>query len=142
MTYGGIRWAQFNRAVGYPLATVDDPQFWRPVSLVVNAQSFHTPLLIQQSDDEYLLSLEALEALREKEAPVELYVFPDEHHVKWQPGHKMAVFLRTLDWFNYWLKCRKDPDPTKLEQYRRWDAMRQSAKAAGEICHWNKAPQT
>jgi dipeptidyl aminopeptidase/acylaminoacyl peptidase len=142
MTYGGIRWAQFNRAVGYPLATVDDPQFWRPVSLVVNAQRFHTPLLIQQSDDEYLLSLEALEALREKEAPVELYVFPDEHHVKWQPGHKMAVFLRTLDWFNYWLKCRKDPDPTKLEQYRRWDAMRQSAKAAGEICHWNKAPQT
>jgi dipeptidyl aminopeptidase/acylaminoacyl peptidase len=134
MTYGGIRWAEFNRALGYPPATVNAPEFWRPVSLVVNADRFHTPLLIQQSDDEYLLGLEALEALREKDAPAELYVFPNEHHVKWQPRHKLAVLSRTLDWFDFWLRCREDPAPEKAGQYRRWEGMRRHATRTSALC--------
>jgi dipeptidyl aminopeptidase/acylaminoacyl peptidase len=124
MTYGGIAWAQFNRAIGCPPATLDDPAFWAPMSMALNAARMRTPLLIQQSDDEYLLSLEAFEALREKEAPVELYVFPDEHHVKWRPCHKLAVFERAADWFDFWLNRREDPGPAKAAQYRRWEQMR------------------
>jgi dipeptidyl aminopeptidase/acylaminoacyl peptidase len=134
MTYGGIRWAEFNRAIGYPPATVDAPNFWRPVSMILNAGTIHRPLLIQQSDDEYLLSLDALEALREKKEPAELYVFPGEHHVKWQPRHKLAVFTRTLDWFDFWLRCREDPDPAKAAQYRRWTAMRPNAGQTAALC--------
>ena len=124
MTYGGIAWADFNRAVGYPPATEDDPAFWAPMSMALNAGRVKVPLLIQQSDDEYLLSLEAFEALREKRAPVELYVFPGEHHVKWRPCHKLAVFERTADWFDFWLNGHEDPDAGKTEQYRRWEGMR------------------
>lgn len=134
MTYGGIAWAEFNRAIGYPPSTIDDPEFWRPMSVSLNARTFRTPLLIQQSDDEYLLSLEAVEALREWDAPVELYVFPGEHHVKWQPRHKLAVFDRAADWFGFWLKCRVAPDPRKADQYRRWEAMRPRAPAATALC--------
>jgi dipeptidyl aminopeptidase/acylaminoacyl peptidase len=124
MTYGGIAWAEFNRAVGYPPATVEADAFWAPMSIALNAGTIRTPLLMQLADDEYLLSLEAFEALREKQAPTEMYIFPGEHHVKWQPRHKVAVFERTADWFSFWLRCVEDQDPAKVEQYRRWDIMR------------------
>jgi dipeptidyl aminopeptidase/acylaminoacyl peptidase len=130
MTYGGIAWAEFNRAVGYPPATVDDEAFWRPVSLTVNAARIRTPLLMQLSDDEYLLSLEAFEALRENHAPVELYVFPDEHHVKWQPVHRLAAYGRAVDWFDFWLRCEEDSSPAKEQQYRRWRPLRAGTTAA------------
>lgn len=133
MTYGGIAWADYNRSVGYPPASVDDPTFWRPASLALNAARIKTPLLMQLSDDEYLLSLEAFEALREHHAPVELYVYPGEHHVKWQPIHRLAVYERNLDWFDFWLRCREGQSPIKRAQYPRWEAMRRNA-AAGSLC--------
>lgn len=134
MTYGGIAWAEFNRAVGYPPATVDSHAFWAPMSIALNASRIRTPLLMQLADDEYLLSLEAFEALRENRAPSEMYVFPGEHHVKWQPRHKLAVFERTRDWFSFWLKCETDPAPEKVAQYRRWHAMRERAPEAARLC--------
>jgi acetyl esterase/lipase len=91
-----------------------------------------TPLLMQLSDDEYLLSLEAFEALREHGAPVELHVFPDEHHVKWHPVHRLAIYERNLDWFDFWLRCSEDRLAAKSAQYRRWRAMR--ARLQGRAC--------
>lgn len=134
MTYGGVAWAEFNRAVGYPPATVDSHAFWAPMSVALNASRIRTPLLMQLADDEYLLSLEAFQALRENGAPSEMYVFPEEHHVKWQPRHKLAVFERTLDWFSFWLRCTEDPDPAKAEQYRRWQRARERAPEAARLC--------
>ena len=134
MTYGGIAWAEFNRAIGYPPATRDSHAFWVPMSIALNASRIRTPLLMQLADDEYLLSLEAFEALRENGAPSEMYVFPGEHHVKWQPRHKLAVFERTLDWFSFWLRCTEDPDPAKAEQYRRWQRMRGSPRTDPRKC--------
>lgn len=134
MTYGGIAWAEFNRAVGYPPATVDSHAFWAPASIALNASRIRTPLLMQLADDEYLLSLEAFEALRETGAPSEMYVFPGEHHVKWQPRHKLAVFERTRDWFSFWLRCTEDPDLAKAEQYRRWQRMRDSPQTDPRTC--------
>lgn len=131
MTYGGIAWAEFNRAVGYPPASLDASAFWAPMSIARNAARIETPLLMQLSDDEYLLSLEAFEALREKGAPAELYVFPDEHHVKWQPRHKLAIFERTADWFNFWLNCAEDEGPRKAGEYRRWENIRDRLGGSG-----------
>lgn len=133
MTYGGIAWADYNRSLGYPPATAENPAFWRPVSLALNSDRIRTPLLMQLSDDEYLLSLEAFEALRENDAPVELYVYPDEHHVKWHPVHRAAVYERNLEWFDFWLRCREDPSPAKAAQYRRWESMRADTPAS-DLC--------
>jgi len=121
----GIGWADWNRTVqGFPPASRDDPDFWRPVSLSVNAARIDTPLLMQLADSEYLQSLEAFTALRENGKPVEMYIFPDEYHNKVSPEHRLAVWTRSLDWFDFWLLHRVDPDPAKAAQYRRWDAMR------------------
>lgn len=127
MTYGGIAWAEFNRKVGYPLASAKDSSFWTPMSIALNATHIHTPLLMQLADEEFVLSLEAFEALREAHAPVELYVFPNEHHVKWQPIHRLAIYERNLDWFDFWLRCREDPSLQKAAQNRRWRALKEHA---------------
>ncbi|MGK6321377.1 Atxe2 family lasso peptide isopeptidase [Sphingomonas sp. DT-204] len=124
MTYGGIAFAEYNRKMGFPPATTDDPKFWKPFSLALNAATMDTPLLMQLPSDEYLISLEAFEALREHRKPVEMYVFPDEYHAKWQPRHRLAAYRRNLDWFGFWLQDRIDPDPEKAAQYARWQAMR------------------
>jgi dipeptidyl aminopeptidase/acylaminoacyl peptidase len=134
MTYGGIAWAEFNRAIGYPPASLDAPKFWAPASLALNADKIRTPLLMQLADDEYLLSLEAFEALRERGAPIELYVFPGEHHIKWQPRHKLALFERTADWFSFWLRCAENPGEEKKEQYRRWETIRLRIGQVGVQC--------
>lgn len=130
MTYGGIAWARFNRSMGFPGVLHDDPAFWKPMSLAQNARSIDTPLLMQLADEEYLLALEPFEALQEAGKPVEMHVYPDEHHGKWQPAHRLAVYQRNLDWFAYWLGDRRDPDPAKQAQYARWDRLRAARDGA------------
>ncbi len=59
---------------------------------------------MQLAEDEYLGSLETAAALRQHHVPYALYVFPGEHHIKWQPVHRFAVYERNLAWFEYWLQ--------------------------------------
>jgi len=63
-------------------------------------------------------------SLREAGKPVELYIFPGEYHLKWQPAHRAAVYRRSLDWFDFWLRGHVDPSSDKSPQYKRWSAMR------------------
>jgi dipeptidyl aminopeptidase/acylaminoacyl peptidase len=124
MTQAGIAFADLQQKMGAPPATGDAAGYWQPYSLALNADHIDTPLLMQLADEEYLLGLETFTALREKDKPVELHIFPGEHHMKWQPAHRRAIYERNLDWFSFWLQGSQDPDPAKAAQYRRWEAMR------------------
>lgn len=117
---GGLAWEAERQRFGYPAPTDDNPGFWAPVSPSVNAGKITGPVLMQLADDEYLRALEAFDAFRAKGPPVEMYVFPDEHHIKWQPAHRLAIYERNLDWFDFWLRRRSDSDPAKAAQYARW----------------------
>nr|WP_281277586.1 prolyl oligopeptidase family serine peptidase [Hankyongella ginsenosidimutans] len=130
MSYGGIGLAEFSHKRGLPLNIADDRAFWMPISLELNAARIKTPLLMQLADEEYLHSLDTFTALREYGRPVEMYVFPGEHHIKWQPAHRLAIYERNLDWFDYWLRGRRDPAPGKAAQYARWDALRLKSTAS------------
>ena len=135
MAYGGLAWAKANLATGFPSLRRPDPAFWAPMSLAQNAAQIDTPILMQLADREALLAMEAYEALREYGKPVELVVFPDEYHGKWQPAHRLAVYERSVDWFRFWLNGEQDRRTDKAAQMRRWTAMRdalvrdQSARA-------------
>jgi dipeptidyl aminopeptidase/acylaminoacyl peptidase len=109
---------------GYPSLDRPNPDFWRNYSLRFNVGKVQAPILIQAADVEYLGALEAYTALREAGKPVEMYVYPDEFHVKWQPLHRLASYRRSLDWFDYWLKDKRDPVASKADQYRRWDKLK------------------
>lgn len=124
LIYGGTVLADEMQAMGFPKVTDDDPAFWAPVSLPQAAARIKTPMLFQLSDEEGLFALETVAALREHDVPAELRIFPDEHHIKWQPAHRAAVYARNLDWFRFWLRNEEDADPAKQEQYRRWRVWR------------------
>ena len=124
MGTAGPAFAKMDHYWGAPIYGAPGDDFWRPVSLTLNADRIGTPLLMQLSDDEYQLALGAFEALRARGKPVEMFVFPNEHHNKSGPLHRLAIFERSLDWFDFWLRGRKDPDPAKRAQYERWEAMR------------------
>ncbi|WP_255326248.1 Atxe2 family lasso peptide isopeptidase [Sphingobium sp. EM0848] len=121
----GPAFARKMRQQGFPPATSDDRQFWQPGSMIRNASIIDTPLLMQLADREYLTAIDVFAALREQNKPVDMYVFPDEYHNKWQPLHRLAIYERNLDWFLYWLQDREDPDPRKAGQYAIWRKLRQ-----------------
>lgn len=120
----GPAWTDYSAAIGYPPAAPVDIAFWKPYSVALNAATMDTPLLMQLADFEYLTALPAYTALRAYHRPVDLYVFPDEFHIKWRPQHRLAVFRRTIDWFSFWLKGEEDPAPAKAAQYAYWHKLR------------------
>jgi dipeptidyl aminopeptidase/acylaminoacyl peptidase len=125
----GPAFARMMRRQGFPPATADDRDFWRPGSLIRNASTIDTPLLMQLADREYLTAIDVFAALREQGKPVDMYVFPDELHNKWQPAHRLAIYNRNLDWFRFWLRDEVDPAPHKAEQYRLWRQLRPQGEA-------------
>ena len=44
--------------------------------------------------------------------------------MKWQPVHRLAIYVRNVDWFDFWLKGVEDPAPAKAGQYERWLLLR------------------
>jgi|GEM_PF-484064 len=91
----------------------------------LNAKKIDTPYLIQVADREIFQTILNYNALKEAGKPVEMIIYPDEYHVKWQPAHKYMVYQRNLDWFNFWLRGVEDPDPEKAGQYQRWRKLRE-----------------
>lgn len=102
---------------------------WRSISPTFQADQIHAPVLFQLPEQEYLYTLDyALPLVRENRA--DMYVFPHEPHIKFQPRHKLAAYERNLDWFRFWLQSHEDADPAKAEQYERWRLIRLSTASA------------
>lgn len=121
---------EFHR-MGYPGLTDRSrtaEAFWAQISLARNAARIATPILMQSSDDEVMSALESYTALREAGAPVDLFVFPQEHHIKWQPAHRLAAYTRALDWFDYWLKGVRSTAPERQAELRHWDELRRAQR--------------
>lgn len=108
-----------------------DRRGWRDLSAAFNVDRIRAPLLMQLPELEYRPNVELLARLQRVHTPVELWAFPEEVHIKWQPRHQLAANARNLDWFRFWLRGEIDPDPAKAEQYRRWEAYRRSAAGSG-----------
>ena len=94
-------------------------------SVGVNAERIDTPYLIQVADREYHITRQNYHALKDAGKPVEMWIYPDEHHVKWQPTHQYNVYRRNLQWFKYWLQDKEVDDPVDPGQYERWQKMRE-----------------
>lgn len=125
----------FNALPGSPIPPVlkqvwgigrpeDEPERWQRLSPVLATNTIDVPLLMQLPEREFRFNIELAARLAQAAKPVELWAFPQETHLKYQPRHKVAVYQRNLDWFRFWLQNHVDPDPNKAEQYRRWEAMK------------------
>jgi len=101
------------------------PERFARLSATENVDRIHAPLLIHAPDAEYIMALPLYAAMRERNKPVEMWMYPDEYHVKIQPKHRYSVYERNVDWFRFWLKGEEDPSPAKKEQYERWRKLRE-----------------
>jgi len=110
---------------GWPEAIADDRAFWATGSVIQNAAKVDTPLLMQLSDREYQLALDVYTALKEHQKPVDMFVYPDAWHYKFQPAQRLSVYERNLDWFEFWLQGKVDHDPAKASQYAEWQKLRE-----------------
>jgi dipeptidyl aminopeptidase/acylaminoacyl peptidase len=108
--------------LGPPLG--DSGTNWQKMSAALNAGLVNTPLLINAADSEYTSCMQLVVTLRDLKKPVEMFIYPDERHEKNQPKHRYSIYERNVDWFNFWLREKEDPNPAKVEQYRRWRELR------------------
>jgi dipeptidyl aminopeptidase/acylaminoacyl peptidase len=116
---------------GWQLGAPDEtPRRWREISPAYQLAGIRAPILFQLPEQEYRMTLDyALPLVRRKQA--DIYVFPDETHIKFQPRHKLAVYERNVDWFRFWLQGYEDSNPDKARQYRIWRRMKSTAAREG-----------
>jgi dipeptidyl aminopeptidase/acylaminoacyl peptidase len=98
--------------------------FRKPRSPGMSTEKVNTPLLLNVADREVMSAVANYVSLVDAGKPVEMLVYPDERHVKWQPAHKYAVYRRNLQWFQFWLQGLEATDPVDPEQYVRWRKLR------------------
>lgn len=116
--------AENYRKHGFPRLADQAPDFWRQMSIMTQPSRVRFPLLVQAADKEYLASLGAITAMSQAGVSADLFVFPDEYHIKWHPAHRLAVYNRNLAWFDFWLRDEMPGDPATKSEALRWRAMR------------------
>lgn len=115
--------------IGWPRIADPAPEFWSKISLMAQPRRVRFPILIQAPDSEYLPALGSITAMTQVGIPADLFVFPNEYHVKWHPAHRLATYRRNLAWFEFWLKGRVPEDPTGRAEAGRWAEMREEWRA-------------
>ena len=72
--------------------------------------------------------------------PVEYVLYRGGHVIPGAPQRKAAMDLN-VDWMNFWLQGKEDPDPAKAEQYKRWRMIREkNEQRKAEEAKTAKAP--
>jgi dipeptidyl aminopeptidase/acylaminoacyl peptidase len=99
---------------------------WNKLAASRNADHIETPLLMNSPDSEFLGSMALFTSLENLHKPVELYIYPNELHIKNQPKHRYEIYERNVDWFRFWLEGEKDSSPQKNDQYSRWEMLRET----------------
>jgi dipeptidyl aminopeptidase/acylaminoacyl peptidase len=101
---------------------------WNEIDMPAHADRIHTAILENTSDTEFLIYLPLYRSLVDLGKPVELYIYPQELHVRNQPRHRLEVYVRNLDWFLFWLKGEQSSDANKGQQYLRWEHLLSESK--------------
>jgi hypothetical protein len=105
---------------------------WAGISLAPNADRVEAPLLLQVSDEEVLPATERVAEFARRGRPVEMYIYPGEHHVKSQPAHRYNSYRRNIQWFQFWLQGAEDSEPVEKQQYERWHKLKSLLQASSE----------
>jgi len=111
---------------GYPATNANGAAFWRSGSLANALNPKILPILIQASAAEYRMALGTYRELRHRGWPVDMFVYPDEGHIKIEPGHRLAVYRRNIQWLDFWLNGKEDDYPTDVRQYQVWHNLKEN----------------
>lgn len=93
---------------------------WKRLSPSLNADRVTAALLINVADSEAIGALPLYTSLQQLRKPVEMFIYPQELHVKDQPKHREEIYGRNVDWLLFWLEGKVDAGPEKRGRYERW----------------------
>jgi dipeptidyl aminopeptidase/acylaminoacyl peptidase len=101
---------------------------WQKRVPTLNADKMNAPIRIEAIAHPHgggpLTQWELYTLLKRLGKPVEMIYYPRGTHDLVHPQERLTSQGGALDWFLFWLKDYRDPDPAKAEQYRRWEAMK------------------
>jgi hypothetical protein len=80
-------------------------------------------LLLQPGPEAVLEDWEPYATLSILRKPVDLIMLHPGTHVMTNPDQRLASETANVDWFRFWLQGYQDPDPSKTEQYVRWEKL-------------------
>lgn len=120
----GPTFTQQGRDIGLKFFQPGAEEHWQPLSLTLNADRIDAPILIQNADTEYEGGLDVFETFRSRGKAIEMFVFEGETHVKYQPSHRLAIYERSTEWFQFWLMGVMNCNSSKAGQYERWKTMK------------------
>jgi hypothetical protein len=120
--------AQNYHESGWPRLADANPGFWSKISIIHDPRRATFPILFQAADNEYLAMVGSHTALVQVGIPSDLYIFPNEDHIKWQPAHRLAVYERNIDWFDFWLRGLVPSNSARKAEAERWSEMKASWK--------------
>ena len=87
-----------------------------------------TPIrLVASYPLDVLMEWEWFSMMKRLGKPVDMVVFLDGVHVLTKPLNRMISQDGNVDWFDFWLNGHEDPDPAKVDQYKRWNKLRENA---------------
>jgi dipeptidyl aminopeptidase/acylaminoacyl peptidase len=139
--YGGSTyWIVDTLTQNFYDAVVGGPPFgekyknWQQVSPSLNARRLRIPLLMEYTDTN-ISSVDFYTAIKKQGGQVELVIYPNAPHVfnQGKPKQSVRSMQRNLDWFNFWLRDIKRPDPKASAQFTRWGAMKQTLSGSNTI---------
>jgi poly(3-hydroxybutyrate) depolymerase len=103
---------------------------WLKRSPGFNLDKVTAPLLVVGEGPASLLFMwEPYAGLRYLRKPVDLIMLNTDEHVLTNPSVRLASQGGSVDWFRFWLQDYEDPDPAKVEQYKRWRELRKLQEA-------------
>jgi dipeptidyl aminopeptidase/acylaminoacyl peptidase len=103
---------------------------WQQISPTLNADRVRIPVLLETTDTTIMGELEFYTAIEKQGGQSELVIYRNAIHEfnRGQPKQSFYSMQVNLDWFNFWLQGKEDPDPSKQQQYIRWRAMQDEFK--------------
>lgn len=92
----------------------DDQELYFKNSPVHHAKNISTPLLLITGDNDYVInwqqSLYMFNAMKRLGKDVQLLLYKNEDHSIKGDKNRIDVSRRTKEWFDFYLKGRKEPD--------------------------------
>lgn len=112
-----------------PGTPYENLQRYIEMSPIFAIKGLEAPTLVEYGQRSLaMLGLETVTALWRQGVPHEMIVYPKEGHNIASPILQLESMQRNLDWFDYWMLGKKDPDLKKKDQYARWEEMAREMK--------------
>jgi dipeptidyl aminopeptidase/acylaminoacyl peptidase len=129
-TAANLMYGPFREVTGWPNPATEQnyEESWSAVSPSLHVPEIHAPILVHAAESEMLAPNALWLKMRHHHKPMEVYILPNEHHIKNRPIHRQAIYQRNIDWLRFWLQDYEGASPSNADQYPRWRALRDEWK--------------